>query len=95
MFLPIPRRATFVAASFAAFGWSSAATPTYSIETHAVVAGSTVTAANSCFRLQASIAEAVAGCSTGAEFALAAGFRSLARDAHDGIYASGFEECAS
>ncbi len=71
----------------------AAADPVYSIDAHVVGAGSSARAGSACFRLRATIAEAVAGFASSADYAVAGGFRATARGADD-IFFSGFEDCA-
>lgn len=89
------RLATLAAAALGLSEWGHAAAPIYSIDAHVVASGARATAANSCFRLQATIGEPVAGYSASAGFSLSAGFWLLVRDAGDVIYSSGFEDCPS
>ncbi len=49
-------------------------TPTYSIDAHIVSAGTSVHASSACFGLDATIAEPVAGFSSGGIYNLSAGF---------------------
>ena len=76
-----------------ACGAIDATAQTFSIDAHVVSAGSRVLA-GPCFRLQATIAEPVAGYSSGTIYALSAGFQAVAPDAaNEEIFSSGFEAC--
>jgi hypothetical protein len=72
---------------------SVADSPTYSIDAHIIVAGSSAHASSSCFGMDAVIAEPVAGFSNGGEYTLDAGFSALAVPGSDDIFFSGFEDC--
>lgn len=85
-----------VAAAFslAAFGSIRASSTIYSIDAHVISAGTSTLAGSPCFRMEATIAEPVAGYSSSANYSLLAGFRALAQSAgRDDIFFSGFEVC--
>jgi len=85
----------WIAAVLLAFvcGAIDATGQTFSIDAHVVSAGSPVLS-GPCFRLQATIAEPVAGYSSGTIYSLSAGFQAVAADAaNDEVFSSGFEAC--
>ena len=85
----------WIAAVLLAFASSAidATGQTFSIDAHVVSAGSAVLH-GPCFRLQATIAEPIAGYSSSATYSLSAGFQSVAPDvANEEIFSSGFEAC--
>jgi hypothetical protein len=65
----------------------------YSIDAHIIATGSSVQAKSSCFRMNAVIAEPVAGFSSSNDFSLNAGFIAHAAPISDAIFFSGFEDC--
>lgn len=69
-------------------------TPTYSIDAHIVSAGTSVHSSSACFGLDATIAEPVAGFSSGGVYNLSAGFAYAAPIANDNIFGNGFEDCS-
>jgi cystathionine beta-lyase family protein involved in aluminum resistance len=73
---------------------SSADTPTYSIDAHIVSAGTSVHSTSACFGLDATIAEPIAGFSSGGVYNLSAGFAYAAPIASDNIFGNGFEDCS-
>ena len=82
------------AAPLLAFATLQALAQTYLIDAHIVSAGSSVRSANACFRLEATIAEPVAGYSSSADYSMSAGFRALPQTtASDDLFFSGFEAC--
>src|SRR3954462_13375088 len=90
--MQLPRWTTAVLLAFAC-GAIDATGQTFSIDAHVVSAGSTVLS-GPCFRLQATIAEPVAGYSSSATYSIYAGFQAVAPVAgNDGIFSSGFEAC--
>ena len=75
------------------FGVTNAAGPTYFIDAHVVSAGSSASLSSPCFRMQATIAEPVAGFSSSTTYSLSAGFLAGVPNAGDEIFFSGFEAC--
>jgi hypothetical protein len=67
--------------------------PTFTLDAHVIAAGSSVHAASSCFRLNAVIAEPVAGYSSSTDYAMNAGFLAAVPPTSDEIFFSGFEDC--
>jgi hypothetical protein len=65
----------------------------YAIDAHVISAGNSVQAKSSCFRMDAVIAEPVAGFSLSTDFTLNAGFVAVAAPASDAIFFAGFEDC--
>lgn len=83
-----------VAVSLAAFGSTRAGSSIYSIDAHVISAGTSTLSGSPCFRMQATIAEPIAGYSSSANYSFLAGFRALAQSAgRDDIFFSGFEVC--
>ena len=77
-----------------AFGSIRAGSNIYSIDAHVISAGTSTLSGNPCFRMQATIAEPVAGYSSSAIYAFSAGFRAVTRSVGpDDIFFSGFEVC--
>jgi hypothetical protein len=71
-----------------------AASDVYSIDAHIFSAGSSTQSGNSCFRMQATLAEPVAGYSASTDYVLVAGFLAATqKGTSDGIFFSGFEDC--
>jgi len=90
--MQFPRSIAAVLLAFAC-GAIDAAAQTFSIDAHVVSAGSPALS-GPCFRLQATIAEPVAGYSSGITYAVYAGFQAVAADAtNEEIFSSGFEAC--
>ncbi len=84
-----------LAATLSAMAVASAAdTPTYSIDAHIISAGTSAHASSACFGLDATIAEPVAGFSSGGIYNLSAGFAYAAPIITDTIFANGFEDCS-
>jgi hypothetical protein len=82
------------AVSLGSFGSIRAGSNIYSIDAHVISAGTSTLSGNPCFRMQATIAEPVAGYSSSATYSISAGFRAMARSAGpDDIFFSGFEVC--
>jgi|GEM_PF-2955652 len=73
---------------------SNAVSPSYSMTSHIISNGSSAHLSNACFRLDAVIAEPVAGISTSADYTLSAGFHAAAPARNDGIFFSAFEDCS-
>jgi hypothetical protein len=67
--------------------------PTFALDAHVIAAGSSVHAASSCFRLDAVIAEPVAGFSSSTDYGMNAGFFAVVPRTSDEIFFSGFEDC--
>ncbi len=67
--------------------------PAFTLDAHIIAAGSSVHAASSCFRLDAVIAEPVAGYSSSTDYGMNAGFFAAVRPTSDEIFFSGFEDC--
>jgi hypothetical protein len=65
----------------------------YAITQHVISAGSSTTAASSCFHMNAVLGEPVAGFSSSTDFALSTGFLPPGPRAGDDIFFDGFEEC--
>lgn len=79
-------------AAVPAFG--SAGGPVFSIDAHVVAAGTSVRSSSACFRLDATIGEAVAWISSSTDYTASAGFRARAVAAADTVFFSGFEDCS-
>lgn len=90
--MPFPTRVAAVLLA-CAVGAIDATGQTFSIDAHVVSAGSSVLSSSPCFRLQATLAEPVAGYSFSATYSLSAGFQPVVPIAHDEIFSSGFEAC--
>jgi len=73
---------------------SNAVSPSYSMTSHIISNGSSAHLSSACFRLDAVIAEPVAGISTSADYTLSAGFHAAAPGHNDGIFFSAFEDCS-
>jgi hypothetical protein len=73
---------------------SNAVSPSYSMTSHIISNGSSAHLSNACFRLDAVIAEPVAGISTSADYTLSAGLRAVAPSNNDGVFFSAFEDCS-
>ena len=67
--------------------------PTFSIEAHIIATGTSAHAKSACFGLDATIAEPVAGFSSGRIFGLSTGFAAVSAVINDTIFANGFEDC--
>ena len=67
----------------------------YSLDAHIITAGSSAQARSSCFRVDALIAEPLAGFSSSIDFTLSAGFVAARVAPSDAIFFSGFEDCTS
>jgi hypothetical protein len=67
--------------------------PTYSIDAHIISTGTSVHATSACFGMDATIAEPVAGFSSGGIYDLAIGFAAVSPIVNDTIFANGFEDC--
>jgi hypothetical protein len=67
--------------------------PTFSIDAHIVSTGTSAHARSACFGLDATIAEAVAGFSSGGIYDLSTGFAAVSPIVNDTIFANGFEDC--
>jgi hypothetical protein len=65
----------------------------YSMDAHIVSAGSSARAKSPCYRLDAVIAEPIAGFSSSTSFDLNAGFVAVATPRNDDIFFTGFEDC--
>jgi hypothetical protein len=77
-----------------ALGSVHAASQTFAIDAHVVSAGSSVHSSSACFRLQATIAEPVAGYSSSTDYSIIAGYRAVTQNTgSDEILFSGFEDC--
>jgi len=88
-------RALFMGASLlcvAAFS-ASAGADSYSLDAHIIASGSSVRSSSACFRMDAVIAEPVAGSSSGGLYTLTGGFVAVAAPPNDDIFFSGFEDC--
>ena len=83
-----------VAVTTAASAVSGADRSTYSITAHIIANGTSAHATSSCFGLEATIAESVAGFSAGGEYALSAGFRHMIPRVNDTIFGNAFEDCS-
>lgn len=89
-----PLRTTCIAAMAFAFGSIHAAAPTFSIDAHAISAGTSVHSSAPCFTMQATIAEPAPGYSSSMTYSLSAGFRYVTQNiGSDTIFFSGFEDC--
>lgn len=76
------------------FGSIRAGSNTYSIDAHVISAGSSSLSDSPCFRMQATVAEPIAGYSSSTNYSISAGFRAVAQSAGpDDIFFSGFEVC--
>jgi hypothetical protein len=85
---------SMLAALLSAIAVTSAAdSPTYSIDAHIISSGTSTHASNSCFGLDAVIAEPIAGFSSGGVYDLSAGFAYLFPLVNDSIFANNFEGC--
>lgn len=85
---------SILAALLSAIAVTSAADiPTYSIDAHIISTGTSIHASNSCFGLDAVIAEPVAGFSSGGVYDLSAGFAYSSPIVNDSIFANNFEDC--
>jgi hypothetical protein len=71
----------------------AAANPTFSIDAHIISTGTSVHATSACFGLDATIAEPVAGFSSGGVYDLSTGFAAVSPVVNDTIFANGFEDC--
>ena len=77
-----------------AFGSIRAGSNMYSIDAHVISAGTSSLSGSPCFRMQATIAEPVAGYSSSANYSFSAGFRAVTQSTGpDDIFFSGFEVC--
>ena len=65
----------------------------YSIDAHIIAAGASAQSMSACFRMNAVIAEPLAGFSSSTDFTLSAGFYAVAAPVSDDIFFSGFEDC--
>jgi hypothetical protein len=87
-------RLAIAVAMSCALGSIHATSQTFSIDAHVISAGTSERSGSPCFRLQATMAEPVAGYSFSADYAISAGFRAAAQGAaHDDIFFSAFEDC--
>jgi hypothetical protein len=89
MIFPARVGAVLLACAFVAI---NATGQTYSIDAHVVSAGSSMMS-SPCFRLQATLAEPVAGYSLSTTYSLSAGFQAVVPISNDEIFSSGFEAC--
>jgi len=88
------QRLTIGIALAAATATISAAATNFSVDAHVVTSGTSTQSASSCFRLQATIAEAAPGYSSSPTYSLSAGFRYASRGlGGDEIFFGGFEDC--
>ena len=67
--------------------------PTFSIDAHIISSGTSVHSSSSCFGLDATIAEPVAGFSSGGIYDLSSGFAAVSLVNNDSVFANGFEDC--
>jgi hypothetical protein len=68
---------------------------TYSVDAHVLSAGASSRSGNACFRMNATLAEPVAGFSSSAAYSLSGGFlATLATPTGDDIFFNGFEDCS-
>ena len=65
----------------------------YSIDAHIIAAGSSAQAKSSCYRMNAVIAEPIAGFSFSTDFTLSAGFAAVEAPSSDAIFFASFEDC--
>lgn len=87
-------RITLAVALSAVAAVSVADSPTYSITAHIIDNGTSVHATSSCFRLEGTIAEPVAGFSTGGGYDVSAGFSNTSPAITDTIFGNAFEDCS-